>query len=84
MMPPSPSLSARMTRSTYVTVTTIITDQKISEMIPKMLSVVAVTGCGSPGLKTVWTVYSGLVPMSPKTTPRAPTINAPFAVVRVL
>ena len=53
MMPPSPSLSARMTRSTYVTVTTIVTDQKIIETIPKMLSVVAVTGCGSLGLKTV-------------------------------
>ena len=36
--------------------TTIITDQKISEMIPKTLSVVTATGCGSPGLKTVWTV----------------------------
>jgi hypothetical protein len=34
----------------------IVTDQKISEMIPKTLSFVAVTGCGSLGLKTVWTV----------------------------
>ena len=32
----------------------IVTDQKISERTPKMLSVVALTGCGSPGLKTVW------------------------------
>jgi hypothetical protein len=37
-------------------VTTIVTLQKISEMTPKMLSVVAETGCGSLGLKTVWTV----------------------------
>ena len=34
MMPPSPSLSARITSSTYVTVTMIVTDQKISETIP--------------------------------------------------
>jgi hypothetical protein len=34
----------------------IVTAQKISETIPKMLSVVAVTGCGSSGLKTVWMV----------------------------
>ena len=34
----------------------IVTDQTINEMIPKMLSVDAVTGCGSLGLKTVWMV----------------------------
>src|SRR5579859_7852058 len=84
MIPPSPSLSARITSSTYVTVTMIVTDQKISETIPKMLSCDTMTGCGSPGLKTVCTVYSGLVPMSPKTTPRAPTARAPCAVARWL
>src|SRR5450631_3994626 len=62
----------------------IVTDQKISETTPKMVSVDTATGCGSPGLKTVWTVYSGLVPMSPKTTPRAPTARAPWAVARRL
>jgi hypothetical protein len=56
MIPPSPSLSARITSRTYLSVTMIVTDQKISEMIPKTLSVVADTGCGSLGLKTVWTV----------------------------
>jgi len=65
-------------------VTMIVTDQKISEMTPKMLACDTVTGCGSLGLNTVWTVYSGLVPMSPKTTPRAPTARANWAVVRVL
>ena len=65
-----------------MTVTMIVTDQKISETIPKMLSVDTSTGCGSLGLKTVWMVYSGLVPMSPKTTPRAPTARAPWAVAR--
>src|SRR5215831_14248147 len=84
MIPPSPSLSARITSRTYVTVTMIVTDQKISEMIPKMLSCDTLTGCGSPGLKTVCTVYSGLVPMSPKTTPRAPTARAPCAAPRRL
>jgi hypothetical protein len=34
MIPPSPSLSARITSRTYVKVTTIVTDQKISEMTP--------------------------------------------------
>ena len=60
----------------------IVTDQKISETIPKMLSSDTLTGCGSPGLYTVWTVYSGLVPMSPKTTPRAPTARAHWPVAR--
>ena len=65
-------------------VTMMVTAQKISEMIPKMLSSDTLTGCGSPGLNTVWTVYSGLVPMSPKTTPRAPTARAPWAAARGL
>ena len=65
-----------------MTVTMIVTDQKISETTPKMLSCDTLTGCGSPGLKSVCTVYSGLVPMSPKTTPRAPTARAACAVVR--
>ncbi len=56
MIPPSPSLSARITSSTYLRVTMIVTAQKISEMIPKTLSVLALTGCGSLGLKTVWMV----------------------------
>ena len=37
-------------------VTMIITDQKINEMIPNTLSVLTPTGCGSSGLKAVWTV----------------------------
>ena len=32
--PPSPSLSARMMKRTYLTVTTIVIDQKISERTP--------------------------------------------------
>ena len=34
MMPPSPWLSARRIRSTYLSVTTMISDQKISEIAP--------------------------------------------------
>ena len=34
MIPPSPSLSARITRPTYLTVTINVTDQKISETTP--------------------------------------------------
>ena len=34
MIPPSPSLSALITRPTYLTVTMIVTAQKISETIP--------------------------------------------------
>ncbi len=56
MIPPSPSLSALITRTTYWRVTMIVTDQKISEMIPKTVSLVAPIGCGSLGLKTVWIV----------------------------
>jgi len=62
-----------------VTVTMIVTDQKISETTPKTFSLDTGTGWGSLGLKTVWTVYNGLVPMSPKTTPRAPSASAPRA-----
>src|SRR5262249_27136444 len=56
--------------------TMIVTDQKISETTPKTFSTDTLTGCGSPGLKTVCSVYSGLVPISPKTTPRAPIASA--------
>src|SRR5215475_3318523 len=54
----------------------IVTDQKISETSPKTFSLDTGTGCGSVGLKAVCTVYSGLVPMSPKTTPSAPSASA--------
>jgi hypothetical protein len=53
MIPPSPWLSARITKATYWTVTISVTAQKISEITPKTLSVVCATGCGSPGSKTV-------------------------------
>ena len=39
-----------------MTVTMIVTAQKISETTPKIESRVAAMGCGSCGLKSVWTV----------------------------
>src|SRR5690242_11765 len=74
MMPPSPLLSARITRLTYFTATTRISDQVTSERIP---STVAGRGCRPcSGRKVSCMVYSGLVPMSPNTTPIAPRISA--------
>jgi hypothetical protein len=43
-MPPSPLLSARMMKVTYFRLTTIISDQKISERMPSTLSGVIGTG----------------------------------------
>ena len=64
MMPPSPLLSARMMNSTYLRLTTTISDQKIRERMPSTLSGVIGTGwCAPP--KTSFSAYSGLVPMSP-------------------
>src|SRR5260370_22229381 len=73
MMPPSPLLSARMMRITYLTDTTIINDQKIAETPPRTFAVEK----GMPwlGLNTSFTAYSGLVPMSPYTTPRAASVS---------
>ena len=45
MIPPSPSLSARSTSVTYFTVTTTVTDQKISDTTPYTSSTV---GCTAP------------------------------------
>src|SRR5215471_2617617 len=65
-------------------VTTIVTAQKISEMTPNTFWLDTGTGRGSDGLKTVCTVYSGLVPMSPNTTPRAPTASAAWEPPRLI
>src|SRR5450631_3243466 len=74
-MPPSPSLSARMIRTTYLTDTTIAIDQITIEMTPKTSAGVGLTLLWSM-LKTICSAYSGLVPISPKTTPRAPSASA--------
>jgi hypothetical protein len=41
MMPPSPLLSARMMRITYLSVTTSISAQKIADTPPRMFSTVS-------------------------------------------
>ena len=73
-MPPSPRLSARRISSTYFSVTTSIRPQKITDTAP--IRCAASSGMPVAGLKTSFMVYSGLVPMSPYTTPIAPRVRA--------
>src|SRR5690606_22016725 len=74
MIPPSPSLSARMMMVTYLSVTTTISDQNASDSTPSTVSWALVRQqCGE---NTTLSVYSRLVPMSPNTTPMAPMISA--------
>jgi hypothetical protein len=46
MMPPSPLLSARMISVTYLSVTMIISAQKITDRTPSTLSAVSGRPCG--------------------------------------
>src|SRR5690625_2509493 len=72
-MPPCPSLSARVTNSTYFTVTISVIVHSTMEMMPYTLWGTGATALCSM-LNAVGNAYRGLVPMSPNTTPRAPTI----------
>ena len=74
-IPPSPALSARVMKSMYLILTTMINDQKIKETTPKTFA--PFTG-RLVALKHTASAYIGLVPISPKTTPSAPRdrINA--------
>ena len=74
MVPPSPRLSARITSTTYLSDTTITSDQKMVDSPPKMLAWVSGMPCA--GEKVSFTAYSGLVPMSPNTTPSAARVSA--------
>ena len=74
-MPPSPSLSARSTKHTYLMVTMRTSTQTMQEMTPVMSSRLSGTALPS-SMKTVRSTYKGLVPMSPKTTPRAESPSA--------
>ena len=73
-MPPSPLLSARITRATYFTVTVRISDQKISDRMPS--TSVRVTPTSVKCFRLVLSAYSGLVPMSPYTIPSTPSTAA--------
>ena len=63
MMPPSPRLSARRIKVMYLTDTTIMSAQKMSEMTPTTL--LSLTASPWVGSNTVFMTYSGLVPISP-------------------
>lgn len=67
--PPSPSLSARITNTTYLTDTTRIIAQNSSEITPITAS--GLNGMPCSALKHSFRAYRGLVPISPKTTPIA-------------
>ncbi len=69
-MPPSPRLSARSTTPRYFTEITRISDQKISDSTP--ITLACVGGTAYSPKKHSRIAYSGLVPMSPYTTPSAP------------
>ncbi|CFP63874.1 Uncharacterised protein [Bordetella pertussis] len=71
-VPPSPRLSARSTSVTYLSDTTIMSSQNRMESTPSTWA-----GCRSSMVfRQARKVYSGLVPISPYTTPNAPSINA--------
>jgi len=59
---------------TYLSETMIVTAQNIIDRTGKTLSGVSGSPCGCA--KASLKAYSGLVPMSPNTTPSAPSISA--------
>src|ERR1035438_913581 len=72
-MPPSPSLLMRMANETYLIVATMIKVQMTSESVP---SITPRSGFLPVRARTVFKVYSGLVRISPKTTPNAAKLKA--------
>src|SRR5664279_1733450 len=68
-IPPSPSLSALKIINKYFMLMTRIKDQKIKDKIPKTFSSVTFIPCGPA--KQTRIAYKGLVPISPKTIPKA-------------
>ncbi len=63
-----------MMKPAYLIETTIISAQKINETMPKTPAGVACAAAACE-VKMVCSVYSGLVPMSPYTTPSAPNAS---------
>ncbi len=72
--PPSPLLSARITNSRYLMPTTRMMAQNSSEITPRIDA--SVSGMPCAGLNASLSEYSGLVPMSPNTTPMAAIASA--------
>ncbi len=77
-MPPSPSLSARITTARYLTQITSTSDQNMSDSRPSTLASSNGTGCRLSNASRM--AKSGLVPMSPNTTPMAATASVAVAV----
>ena len=74
-MPPSPWLVARITTIRYFTFTVSMSAQKMSDSTPRMN--VAWNSCAAPWcVMHSFSAYSGLVPMSPNTTPSAASDRA--------
>ncbi len=74
-VPPSPLLSARNSSSTYLAVTTMNSDHRISESTPRTM--MRDTGWPSAACVTASrNAYSGEVPISPNTTPMLPSVRA--------
>lgn len=73
MIPPSPWLSARITKVKYLTTTTRINVQKTRESTPSTFSRMTANPC--VGTKHSLMAYRGEVPISPYTTPNAPKAN---------
>ena len=69
-MPPSPLLLARMMKVMYLIETTAMSDQKIIDNTPSMFKIFS-SRILFPIEKISRIEYRGLVPISPKTTPRA-------------
>ena len=74
--PPSPSLSARITTEMYFTAMRLSSAQMISDSTPTTFSGLAIMppcpACPSSASRKA---YSGLVPISPYTTPKAPSAS---------
>src|SRR5271165_7049466 len=81
-IPPSPSLSTRITKVAYLTAVITINVQITSDTSP---SVSAGDGCPPANSITVLNVYSGLVPISPNPPPSAVSASGPigFAAIPV-
>ena len=74
-MPPSPLLSARITNARYLIEMTMTSDQNASEATPYTFTLsTTIVWCSS--VNDSRSAYSGLVPMSPYTTPSAPRASA--------
>src|SRR5947208_15972546 len=74
-MPPSPRLSARRIRIAYLREMIKMRDQRMSETTPRTASGLAIPPALA-ALVASFSAYGGLVPISPYTTPSAPSVAA--------